>query len=94
MNAMRGGAKTGWTAGLCPEPHGIRTFLDLSDLQPFFGQTVSVSCFGQGVLVKTASRIWSEASSRLEPVTTDKKAVLSNHKDPSNSSNLSQRCYK
>ena len=29
MNAMRGGAKTGWTAGLCPEPHGIRTFWNL-----------------------------------------------------------------
>ena len=26
MNAMRGGAKTGWTAGLCPEPHGIPIF--------------------------------------------------------------------
>ena len=26
MNAMRGGAKTGWTAGLCPEPHGIPNF--------------------------------------------------------------------
>ena len=31
MNAMRGGAKTGWTAGLCPEPHGIRTFWNLCD---------------------------------------------------------------
>ena len=26
MNAMRGGAKTGWIAGLCPEPHGIPIF--------------------------------------------------------------------
>ena len=31
MNAMRGGAKTGWTAGLCPEPHGIRIFWNLCD---------------------------------------------------------------
>ena len=29
MNAMRGGAKTGWTAGLCPEPHGIRIFWNM-----------------------------------------------------------------